>query len=188
MGPYSHLLKVYAMIIMINGSFGAGKTTVARLICEAIPDSTFYDPEWVGSVLRRLPRWIPLTGSGTDDFQDINLWRRSVVTGIRLFRAFAAGPVIVPMTFTHYPYLDEIMVGIRRFDSDVRLFCLQASLATVKQRLAARGTPAEGPDGVWLARRIEECAAVHGDPRFGEPIDTEERSAKAVVNEILKRV
>jgi predicted kinase len=44
------------MVILINGSFGVGKTTVARLLRDALPGSVIYDPEWAGFVLRRRPR------------------------------------------------------------------------------------------------------------------------------------
>ena len=58
------------MILIINGAFGVGKTTVAALLHRALPGSMIYDPERVGSVLMRLPSWIHLRGRGTDDFQD----------------------------------------------------------------------------------------------------------------------
>src|SRR5215510_9250810 len=96
------------MIVMINGAFGVGKSTVAALLRDALPGSKIYDPERVGFVLRRLPGWIRLRGSGTGDYQDIDLWRRSVVAGVRLVRCISPGPVIVPMTFTHRPHFDEI--------------------------------------------------------------------------------
>ena len=86
----------------------------------------------------RLPRFIPLQGSGTDDFQDLRLWRRSTIAGTMLFRHPAAGPVIVPMTFSRRAYLDEVVTGLNRVDT-LRVFCLKASLATVKKRLVARG-------------------------------------------------
>ncbi len=60
------------MIVMLNGSFGVGKTTVAKLLCQALPGSAIYDPEWVGYILKRLPKGMPLKGSGTDDYQDID--------------------------------------------------------------------------------------------------------------------
>ena len=76
------------MILLINGAFGIGKTTVSRLLKRQIDGSRLYDPEWAGSVLMRLP-FIKLEGAGTDDFQDINLWRKSVVRGTKLFRALS---------------------------------------------------------------------------------------------------
>lgn len=176
------------MIVMLNGSFGVGKTTVATLLHEALPGSIIYDPEWVGYLIRRRPRWIKLSGEGTDDYQDIDLWRHSVVMGIRLFHWFVSGPVIVPMTFTHYGYFEEIVTGIKRFCSDLRIFCLKASLETLKLRLLQRGVAVESPDGQWLARRIVECVAAHQDPRFGEAVSTENRVAAEVAQTVIERL
>jgi hypothetical protein len=53
------------MVVLINGSFGVGKSTVAGLLRDRLPGSAVYDPERVGWVLQRLPRWIRLKGSGT---------------------------------------------------------------------------------------------------------------------------
>lgn len=176
------------MIVMINGSFGVGKTTVARLLRGALPRSAIYDPELVGSVLMRLPHWINLCGAGTDDFQDIALWRRSVVAGVRLVRRVVPGPVIVPMTFSNRAYFDEIVAGIRQFEPTLRIFCLTASLLTIQQRLVARGAPSEGPGAKWLARRVRECVSAHYDPHFGEPVDAESKSARQVATDIIKRL
>jgi hypothetical protein len=176
------------VIIMINGSFGVGKTTVAKLLRESFPGSVIYDPEWPGLVLMRLPRWVKLKGSGTDDFQHLELWRKSAVAGVRLFRLFASGPVIVPMTFSRRAYFDEVVMGLKRLDPEFRVFCLKASLPTVKRRLAERGTKIEGPGSEWIARRIVECADAHRGPHFGEPVDTEAHSAREVTEEIVKQL
>ena len=174
------------MIVMINGSFGVGKTTIAKLLSHSLPGSAIYDPEWVGFVLRRLPKWIGLNGSGSDDYQDIVLWRKSAVAGVRLFRLCASGPVIVPMAFSRRDYFDEVIRGIEPLDSELRVFCLKASLPTVKNRRVERGTKIEGPWTAWIARRIVECVEAHNDPHFGEPVDTEGRSAREVAEEIIK--
>ncbi|MBQ7827680.1 MAG: AAA family ATPase, partial [Clostridia bacterium] len=42
------------MIIMINGPFGVGKTTVASLLNERLDNSMIYDPEEVGFMLRSI--------------------------------------------------------------------------------------------------------------------------------------
>lgn len=176
------------MIVVINGSFGVGKTTVARLLRESFPGSAIYDPEWAGLALMRLPKWAGLKGAGTDDFQDIELWRALTVAGVRLFGLFASGALIVPMTFSRRAYLDEVVAGLRRHDPETRVFCLRAGLPTVRERLAGRGTKVEGPGSEWIARRIVECAEAHRDPRFGEPVDTEGRCAREVAEHIAARL
>jgi len=176
------------MIVVINGSFGVGKTTIAKLLCHSLPGSAIYDPEWLGFVLRRLPGWIKLKGAGSDDYQDIVLWRRAAVAGVRLSRLFASGTIIVPMAFSRRDYFDEVIRGIEPADSELRVFCLKANLATLKKRLVERGTKIEGPGTEWIARRIIECAEAHNDPHFGEPVDTEGRSAPEVAEEIIEKL
>lgn len=176
------------MIIMINGSFGVGKTTVAKLLRESLPGSVIYDPEWCGLVFMRLPGWVRLKGSGTDDFQHVEVWRKSVATGVRLFRVFASGPVIVPMTFSERAYFDEVVEGLKRLDPELRVFCLQAGLSTIRRRLVGRGTKIEGAGSEWISRRIAECAEAHRDPHFGEPVNTEDHTARDVAAEIIGKL
>ena len=40
------------MIVWLNGTFGAGKTTAAHELLDLLPGSTLYDPELLGSGLR----------------------------------------------------------------------------------------------------------------------------------------
>ncbi|OKH45247.1 hypothetical protein NIES2101_27040 [Calothrix sp. HK-06] len=172
------------MIILLNGSFGVGKTTVARILHNYLPGSTIYNPEWVGSFLMRAPKWIKFKRTGANDFQHIELWRKSTITGIRLYHWFTAGTVIVPMTFSNRDYFDEVVTGIKSFELELRIFCLKASLDTIKTRLTQRGTQIQGKESEWIARRIVECSNAYLDNSFGEPIDTEYRSAKDVADHI----
>jgi predicted kinase len=173
------------MVILINGSFGVGKSTVAGLLRAELAGSRVYDPEVVGSVLMRLPTWIKLRGAGSNDFQDIDLWRKSVAAGVRLTRLLASGPVIVPMAFDRRDYLAEVTRAIQRFEPDLRMFCLRASLPVIRQRLMARGTPVSGPGSEWIRRRMAECTIAHQAPHFGLPIDTDSTPAPEVVAKIL---
>jgi broad-specificity NMP kinase len=176
------------MVVLINGSFGIGKTTVAKLLHDALPGSVIYDPEWVGFVLRRAGKLFRLAGSDTDDFQDMPLWRRSVGAGTRLVARVVSGPVIVPMTFTSRDYFDEVVADLESRGAQPSVFCLRASLATIKKRLEPRKLDPNGREGTWITRRLRECVEAHQDPHFGDPVDTEERSAREVAEEILKRL
>ncbi len=176
------------MVVLINGSFGVGKSTVAGLLRGRVPGAAVYDPEWAGVAMMRLSKWATLGRRGAEDFQDFALWRASAVAGVRLFRTLARGPVIVPMTFTRRAYFDEVVLGISRFDTRVRVFRLRAGLATVRERLAGRGTMVEGPGSEWIARRIVECAEALEDPHFGEAVETEGRTALEVTEEIVRRL
>jgi deoxyadenosine/deoxycytidine kinase len=170
------------MILIINGAFGVGKTTVGRLLARRIAGSRLYNPEWAGSVLMRVP-FFRFKGSGTGDFQDINLWRKSVISGTRIFRGLARGTVIVPMAFSRRDYFDEIVGGMREFDGEVRVFCLKAGMETIRKRLEQRGGEMD-----WSIRKAQECIEAHKDKHFGEPVHTEGISAEEVASDILGRL
>lgn len=176
------------MIILINGSFGIGKSTVARLLRRQVPRSLVYNPEWAGSILMRLPRWVKLRGAGTDDFQDIDLWRMSVVSGVRLFQAVTAGAVIVPMAFSRREYFDEVVAGLKLLDSDVRVFCLRADMATILERLDARSRHSRERAVAWSMQKARACVASHEDEHFGEPVNTVHASGSQVATAILQRL
>ncbi|SDO02778.1 hypothetical protein SAMN04487897_107125 [Paenibacillus sp. yr247] len=42
------------MIIIINGAFGAGKTTAANRLLPLMPNSIIFDPEEIGYMFRKL--------------------------------------------------------------------------------------------------------------------------------------
>ena len=135
------------MILLLNSSFGVGKTTVGRILRRNIAGSILYNPEWTGFVLKRLP--FRLRNSGTDDFQDIDLWRKSVVKGVKIFRSLARETVIVPMAFRRKDYFDEIVGEMRKFDTRLRIFCLKASFETILMRLEKRGEKIEPGKDNW---------------------------------------
>ena len=73
----------WAVVIWLNGAFGVGKTSVARLLVERLEGATLVDPEKLGFLLQRLP------GRARGDFQDMAAWRRGTVHAVRLASKFA---------------------------------------------------------------------------------------------------
>ena len=92
------------------------------------------------------------------------------------------------MTFTDRAYFDEVSTGLKETDPSLRVFCLKASLPTIRKRLVGREAKTKAAETEWIARRIVECADAHRDPHFGEPVDTEDRSAYEVAAEIAERL
>lgn len=155
------------MFILLNGAFGIGKTTVAKLLKARLPYAAIYDPERLGMLLHRLPPFLLGRRHQPDDFQDLPQWRRLIVSGAHQRRR-RADVVIIPMAFSRADYLGEFGTALAQFDT-VRKFCLTAPLVVVEARLAARDAKA-GADH-WARRRAAECCEAHRDPAFGEPID-----------------
>jgi len=84
------------MVIFINGSFGIGKTTVARLLVRQLPRSVLFDPEPVGLILSRLRAPWPARRA---TFQDLSAWRTTSITA-HSSAAPAARHGVVAMAFS----------------------------------------------------------------------------------------
>lgn len=164
------------MIFLLNGAFGIGKTTVARVMVSRLPRAILFDPELIGMALQRTLR---LAGRKVDDFQDLRLWRRLTITGLRTTR-LAFKNVVVPMAISNPMYLDEIRSGIARFDAEVFHYCLRAPIDVVHQRLRLRGERAS-----WCFERATECCELHGSPAFAKHMDATDRNPDEIAGDIL---
>ena len=169
------------MVVLLNGSFGIGKTTVARILTKRLPGTVLFDPELIGFVLQRARK---LAGRPVDDFQDIPLWRRLVILGIRIMTRLRRN-VIVPMAFSNRSYLEEVRSGIARYEPDVRHVCLVAPEQVVYERLARRGGGSTEADLAWQYRRAAECCVAHRDAAFAEHISTDGITAAEVAERLL---
>lgn len=166
------------MILLLNGAFGIGKTTVARALVRRFPRAVLFDPELIGIALQRVAR---LTGRKVDDFQDLPLWRRLTIAALRVTRLIWPD-VIVPMAFSNLAYLDEIRAGLARFEPHVHHFCLVAPVEVVHERLRRRGpTPGNAP---WEYRRAAECCLVHAREEFATHVIASGRDPAQIAEEL----
>ncbi|MDQ0918294.1 hypothetical protein [Paenibacillus sp. V4I5] len=103
------------MIIMINGAFGAGKTTAANGLFPLVPGSMIFDPEEIGYMLRKLvPVEERLAHERTDDFQDMELWKVLTVKTAAELKSMYNKHLIVPMTIYKRQNFDYIYDGFKR--------------------------------------------------------------------------
>ncbi|MBR2688879.1 MAG: hypothetical protein IKE42_13595 [Aquamicrobium sp.] len=169
------------MFILLNGSFGIGKTTVAELLVRSVAHTALYDPEDVGYVLRRLPPWALGMARQPADYQDLSLWRWLIVHGAR--RKHRRVPVVVvPMAFTNRDYFETFAAALGK-TAPVHKLCLVAPLETVRARLMKRATLEKREISEFELRRSLECVEAHRDAHFGVPID-----ATVAPDEIIKAI
>jgi hypothetical protein len=172
------------MVVVINGSFGIGKTTVAELLSSQLVQSTVFNPEPLGLAIATLAKVVPLKHR-TVDFQDLMLWRRATVRSIRALTRIRR-TVIVPMAFSNAAYLNEMVTPLRRCGIHTGHFCLTAPIQVVLQRLQVR----EGHRGpsAWQLRRSEECCVAHQGSEFAEHVPAAERSAADLARYLAERI
>lgn len=171
------------MIIMLNGTFGVGKTTTATALAQRVPGAHLFDPEDVGQFARYLTTGLRRGDEDTDDFQNIRMWPPlTVFTAQQLYQGYAR-PLIVPMTLVQPAVLEPIRAGFGTI-APVYHFCLVAPLATIQQRLAARG---HGP-GSWPWRKTTEYAQLLEAPYYATHLDTERHSPAELVDQIIAQV
>ncbi len=169
------------MYVLLNGSFGIGKSAVARELRRVVPGAVIADPEWIGVLLQRLAL------RHRSDFQDDPWWRRLAIAWVRLRGRFGS-PVIVPMAFTNVAYLEELRDGLARGGRAVRHFCLTAPLEVVKERLSERGEPQTDTRWAWVHRRAVECCAAHANAAFAEHVPTAGRPPRVLAEFLAARL
>ncbi|OZD17822.1 ATP-binding protein [Rhodococcus sp. 06-156-3C] len=119
------------MIVWLNGTHGAGKTTTSRLLQQRLPDSRVFDAEKVGETLMDISPGLP----ATDNFQHWPLWRPLVVETARRVLEYTGGTLIVPMTVLIEQYWREISDGLAFHGIAVQHFVLHTDEPTLRRRI-----------------------------------------------------
>ncbi|HET7660744.1 MAG TPA: ATP-binding protein [Oryzihumus sp.] len=119
------------MIVWLNGTHGAGKTTTSALVQQLIPDSRVFDAEKVGETLMDITPGLP----ETDKFQHWPPWRPLVVETARRVLDFTGGTLVMPMTVLVEQYWREISSGLAAHNIAVRHFVLHADQDTLRARI-----------------------------------------------------
>lgn len=173
------------MIIMINGAFGVGKTSVANCLAKNIKNSMVYDPEEVGLLLRNIISGkIMYDEERTGDFQDLILWKKTVVMIAREIKEQYNKHLIIPMTIRKIEYFKYIFNGMEKLDDDIYHFCLTAPLEKIHSRLKQRG---EIPNS-WAFLQTEKCLKAYENYDFSEYIDTQNMSIEEVTKIIIDKI
>ncbi|MER5874157.1 AAA family ATPase, partial [Streptomyces sp. NPDC002044] len=167
------------MIVWINGTFGAGKTSTARELTAILPDGTLFDPEFVGDALRvLLPR---KRLAEVSDYQDLPSWRRLVVDTAAALLAELGGVLVVPMTLLRQEYRDEIFGGLAARRIPVRHVLLAPAETILRQRIATREEPGASQD---VDVRVRQWAYDH-IPAYRQALGWLTADAHVVDNGVL---
>ncbi|MEU4402214.1 AAA family ATPase [Micromonospora orduensis] len=119
------------MIVWLNGTHGAGKTTTSAFVQQLIPDSRVFDAEKVGETLMDITPGLP----ATNNFQHWPPWRQLVVETARRVLDYTGGTLVMPMTVLVEQYWREISTGLAQHAIPVRHFVLHADEDTLRGRI-----------------------------------------------------
>jgi hypothetical protein len=181
-------------VIWLNGPFGVGKSTVARILLNELPSARPFDPEHVGFLLRRS---LPLP---TGDFQDLPAWRHLTVETARLIadpdppsgEQTRQADLVVPMALVHPTYRSEIHSGLHAAGLQLHEFSLVAERATIVSRIERDVLVPDDPGQDARARSwrlehlddtLETCRRL---PAPAAVIDTTHQSPEQVATHILQ--
>jgi hypothetical protein len=139
------------VIIWLNGTHGAGKTTTGALVQRLVPDSRVFNAEKVGETLMDITPGLP----ETDNFQHWPPWRPLVVETARRVLDYTGGTLVMPMTVLVRQYWQEISTGLAAHGIPVRHFVLHAAQDTLRERI--EGDTALGPP-IWRLTYLEPYA------------------------------
>lgn len=168
------------MILLINGPFGIGKSTVADSVVRRHEGTLLYDPELVGAFARRLATGV----EDASDFQELAIWPLAVVANAGALKDAYHRDLVVPMCIWRLDRFQAISEGLRRIDP--RLICvrLTATEETVRRRILGRAE-ADGPHE-WCLSHLGRGLAAANDPRFGLEVATEGQSPEQVASAVIE--
>jgi hypothetical protein len=120
------------VIIWLNGTFGAGKTTTARQLAGLLANARPFDPELVGYLLMEA-----LDDHEFRDFQDLPPWRELVPVFTEKIAAFTGQRLIAAQTVLREDYWRELTEGFRRTPLDIFHVLLHVDSDVLAARIKA---------------------------------------------------
>lgn len=137
------------MIIWLNGTFGAGKTTTAEHLVDALPDVRLFDPECVGYMVAEQLRDHEFT-----DFQQLQPWRSLVPTVMAEVTRFTGQSLIAPQTVLIAQYWQELHARFTEHSLDVFHVLLDVDPEVLRERIA--GDQVERQAAGWRVDHLAE--------------------------------
>ena len=170
------------MIIWLNGPFGIGKTTTAQVLARRLPRAVLFDPEPFGTALRHTVANLETAS----DFQDLRGWQPLVIATARILRETYAATLIVPLTVLDAASAESLAARLATVDSDVRVLCLVATEATLRNRILGRAD-SEGPHA-WCLDHLAAGTRLMANADAAEAVPTDDRDPERVADAILARL
>jgi hypothetical protein len=173
------------LIVWLNGTFGAGKTTTARELTSLLPESRIFDAECVGVMLRatHLLDSIPV-----QDFQDWRPWRPLVVETARQVLDYVGGTLVIPQTVLVQRYWSEIHTGLSDAGLIIHHFVLHTDHDTLARRIAADADAAK-PSAEWRLAHLDTYdESLSWLSQQAQLIDTTHTPPPAVARAIARRL
>jgi hypothetical protein len=124
--------KDRCVIIWLNGTFGAGKTTTARQLVRRLPNARHFDPEQVGYLLVTA-----LDDHEFKDFQDLPPWRELVPVFTEKIASFTGQHLIAVQTVLREDYWHELTQGFERTALDIFHVLLHVDSDVLAERIKA---------------------------------------------------
>jgi AAA domain len=139
------------VIIWVNGTFGAGKTTTATYLAGRLANARHFDPEQVGYLLMRT-----LGDHEFRDFQDLPPWRELVPVFTGEIARFTGQHLIAVQTVLREDYWRELTEGFKRAQLDVFHVLLHVDSDVLAERITADEGEAGASARQWRLDHISE--------------------------------
>jgi shikimate kinase len=120
------------VIIWLNGTFGAGKTTTAKHLAGRLANARHFDPELVGELLMTA-----LEDHEFNDFQDLAPWRELVPVFTETIARFTGQHLIAVQTVLREDYWRELARGFRGTQLDIFHVLLHVDSDVLAERIKA---------------------------------------------------
>lgn len=120
------------MILWVNGTFGVGKTTTARLVVDALEGYRAFDPEWVGYLLMENLKDIEFA-----NFQELPSWRRLVPVVADEIVAATGQDLVAVQTVLDETCWTELRGGLQELGHEVFHVVLDAAPEVIRTRIDA---------------------------------------------------
>lgn len=167
-------------ILWLNGPFGAGKSTTGVHVIGQDPRWHFFDPEWVGYMLRA-----NLHGVEFSDFQDLNSWRLLVPKVAHEIAATTGRDLLAVQSVLNENYWRQIRQGMFALGLQIHHVVLDIEPDALKSRIEAdQNDPAAA---TWRHGHVDSFIASR-EWMLGAAdtvVDVSSQSARSAASEIL---